>query len=218
MTDLALLFGLAVRETTVLRDGRIVVHGGQVLVGTAPLTFRDEVARDARRVVARGLREWREYAGMGAGTEPSGRDILDALHSDVTIHACPPGDSGTMPCCGRTVFEARGDRITTDPALITCRSWYGDLLSQTVSDCRVPRDRMLVLPPGAPRPWEAMAHQCTADAPCDARRRSGPPVDRCHGASDGECFWERCPQLRDGEPHATGRHCPLDVRDEEDMW
>lgn len=27
---------------------------------------------------------------------------------------------------------------------------------------------------------------------------------------DGDCAWEGCPQLRDGEPEATGRHCPLD--------
>lgn len=39
---------------------------------------------------------------------------------------------------------------------------------------------------------------------------------RCHGASDGDCMWELCPQLRDGEPAKTGRHCPIDVRDEEE--
>jgi hypothetical protein len=31
----------------------------------------------------------------------------------------------------------------------------------------------------------------------------------CHAGSDGDCVWEQCPQLRDGEPIATGRHCPL---------
>jgi hypothetical protein len=35
-------------------------------------------------------------------------------------------------------------------------------------------------------------------------------ADGCHAAKDGECFWEHCPQLRDGEPSATGRHCPRD--------
>lgn len=38
---------------------------------------------------------------------------------------------------------------------------------------------------------------------------------RCHAARDGECSWGACPQLRDGEPKATGRHCPID-RDDED--
>ena len=33
---------------------------------------------------------------------------------------------------------------------------------------------------------------------------------RCRGARDGECIWEHCPQLRDGEPEKSGRHCPLD--------
>ena len=33
----------------------------------------------------------------------------------------------------------------------------------------------------------------------------------CHAGSDGDCAWEMCPQIRDGEPVATGRHCPLDA-------
>jgi len=37
----------------------------------------------------------------------------------------------------------------------------------------------------------------------------------CHAGRDGECCWPYCPQLRDGEPEATGRHCPLDHEDEE---
>lgn len=37
----------------------------------------------------------------------------------------------------------------------------------------------------------------------------------CHAARDGECIWEGCPQIRDGEPQRTGRHCPLDVGEEE---
>jgi hypothetical protein len=36
--------------------------------------------------------------------------------------------------------------------------------------------------------------------------------ESCHAHRDGECLWERCPQIRDGEPKASGRHCPLDDR------
>lgn len=32
----------------------------------------------------------------------------------------------------------------------------------------------------------------------------------CQSDSDGDCEWKHCPQLRDGEPKATRRHCPLD--------
>lgn len=32
----------------------------------------------------------------------------------------------------------------------------------------------------------------------------------CHANRDGECDWEQCPQLQDGEPLKSGRHCPLD--------
>lgn len=34
--------------------------------------------------------------------------------------------------------------------------------------------------------------------------------DTCHADRDGDCDWEGCPQLRDGEPKKSGRHCPLD--------
>lgn len=32
---------------------------------------------------------------------------------------------------------------------------------------------------------------------------------RCHSDRDGDCTWGGCPQLRDGEPAASGRSCPL---------
>jgi|SRR6185436_15923450 len=32
----------------------------------------------------------------------------------------------------------------------------------------------------------------------------------CHAAKDGDCNWLLCPQIRDGEPAKSGRHCPLD--------
>ena len=38
-----------------------------------------------------------------------------------TVHACPPTGSGLTPCCGKTPFELSGsDRLTLDPALVTC--------------------------------------------------------------------------------------------------
>lgn len=36
-------------------------------------------------------------------------------------------------------------------------------------------------------------------------------AESCHADRDGECKWRRCPQLRDGEPEKSGRHCPIDV-------
>ena len=33
--------------------------------------------------------------------------------------------------------------------------------------------------------------------------------NRCHADSDGDCYWELCPQIRDNEPETTGRSCPL---------
>jgi hypothetical protein len=38
----------------------------------------------------------------------------------------------------------------------------------------------------------------------------------CHAGGDGDCNWKECPQERDGEPGKTGRHCPLDVHEDDD--
>ena len=45
-----------------------------------------------------------------------------ATHSDRTvIHQCPPDGTGIMPCCGRMPLEVRGEVMTMDPAMVTCR-------------------------------------------------------------------------------------------------
>ncbi len=36
----------------------------------------------------------------------------------------------------------------------------------------------------------------------------------CRAGRDGDCVWKKCPQHQDGEPVKSGRHCPLDTRDE----
>jgi hypothetical protein len=33
----------------------------------------------------------------------------------------------------------------------------------------------------------------------------------CKAGRDGECIWPGCPQRRDNEPDANGRHCPRDI-------
>lgn len=51
------------------------------------------------------------------------------------------------------------------------------------------------------------------DLPVLAARKAWPLV-RCAAGRDGDCTHISCPQLRDTEPQATGRHCPLDNEDE----
>ena len=46
------------------------------------------------------------------------------------------------------------------------------------------------------------------------RRYYGLETD-CRAGKDGDCTWKQCPQLSDGEPRKTGRHCPLDVYEKE---
>lgn len=42
------------------------------------------------------------------------------------------------------------------------------------------------------------------------------PLAHCAAHRDGECHHQDCPQLRDGEPVKSGRHCPLDNYTDED--
>jgi len=37
----------------------------------------------------------------------------------------------------------------------------------------------------------------------------------CHADDDGYCTFKDCPQLRDGEPKKSGRHCPRDKHEDE---
>ena len=40
-----------------------------------------------------------------------------------TVHRCPPHGAYVTPCCGKTPFELpRTDRITSDPARVTCEA------------------------------------------------------------------------------------------------
>lgn len=53
----------------------------------------------------------------------------------------------------------------------------------------------------------------------EAGRKCGLPVAAwgtyCQSQRDGDCNWIDCPQLRDDEPRRSGRHCPIDIHDEE---
>ncbi len=57
-----------------------------------------------------------------------------------------------------------------------------------------------VLPPEAAAKWRAQF----------------PGVTGCRAGSAGDCGWVKCPQIRDHEPHTTGRHCPLDRLEKRD--
>jgi predicted HAD superfamily Cof-like phosphohydrolase len=52
-----------------------------------------------------------------------------------------------------------------------------------------------------------------AYSPVDLRRVLDADECYCHADSDGDCTWEHCPQLKDGEPQATGRSCPLNGKE-----
>lgn len=38
----------------------------------------------------------------------------------------------------------------------------------------------------------------------------------CFAGKDGDCVWKKCPQILEGEPRKSGRHCPRDTGDDDE--
>lgn len=96
------------------------------------------------------------------------------------------------------------------PATIcaTFGTTYGGLVTVEI-DTAKPRSR---------RPYRRVSPDCVSNVvPATAAQSSTDhPLTRCAAGRDGECAHAQCPQLRDGEPAKTGRHCPLDNDSNED--
>lgn len=61
-------------------DGQMTWSGIQFLfIGTQPLPLMEDVRREGRRVVRRGLQDVLEWLGEDWNDEPSGAEIFDAL-------------------------------------------------------------------------------------------------------------------------------------------
>lgn len=101
-------------------------------------------------------------------------------------------------------IEYPPDPKTADEALRL--GWWGSPAPRPVT-CDVKVDE----PDLDPGPWMPGTW-------ADRREYENRIVELCHGDRDGECHWVKCPQLADGEPVRSGRHCPLDVDEDEDDW
>jgi hypothetical protein len=67
-----------------------------------------------------------------------------------------------------------------------------------------------MLVPFIPEDAPAYADPDFDTAPKQVESLAPKPLTSCVAGKDGECYNKLCPQLRDNEPEATGRHCPLD--------
>ena len=61
------------------------------------------------------------------------------------------------------------------------------------------------------RPCAASTPECSTDPAVPRVNLAERRRTRCHANNDGECSSANCPQLLDGEPARSGRHCPLDT-------
>lgn len=66
-----------------LPDGRVYWMGMRwVHIGTAPLSLMEEVGREARLIVRRGMQDVLRQLGQTWYNEPTGKEILDAIRCD----------------------------------------------------------------------------------------------------------------------------------------
>ncbi|MFT9821192.1 hypothetical protein [Lysinibacillus sp. NPDC056185] len=83
-------------------------HGPKGLKVTVGLSTHTEALAVARQI-------------LGTTTDTTVAAPVTEAAPVAVIHACPgPDDNGTSPCCHRPPFEVRSERITRDPALVTC--------------------------------------------------------------------------------------------------
>lgn len=167
--------------------------------GLGPIMSYQIGHRDARHAAAELISEaasgFRE--GRNASTEPSGN--YGELAQQATVSDAK--DAARLKALHAAVsalyFDDSSDFRSTlgsvirhlDPALA------GDMLGNS----KVAYDKV-----------------CAAMSAPNAPEGKPQPLTLCATGRDGECGHAQCPQLRDGEPHKSGRHCPLDNNIEEE--
>jgi hypothetical protein len=79
----------------------------------------DRLRRMADEAQPADMRAWQQEWD----SRPNGADVSDLIEITpaVTLHAIPlPGSNGISACCGRPPCEFVGERVTRDPAKVTC--------------------------------------------------------------------------------------------------
>ncbi|CBG73091.1 putative phage protein [Streptomyces scabiei 87.22] len=104
---------------------------------------------------------------------------MRAQHPEIdrqTAHACPPLGSGLMPCCGRTPFEATGERLAMDPRLVTCQGVNGTEGCDHRCSCGHPQIGHSIL--------NGYCFQCAAVCPHDDGHHPGGCPDTATGDTE----------------------------------
>lgn len=90
-------------------------------------------------------------------------------------------------------------------------SWMGKLHDKWDGECWLVGDGNgnAIVQAGKNRRWRGLAEDPNRTTH-EAEALGDKALKRCAAGRDGECGHAQCPQLRDGEPAKSGRHCPLD--------
>jgi hypothetical protein len=119
--------------------------------------------------------------------------------------------------CVEEISDAKGPRKPTRPKGYAATPGTGPE-GETCQSCRFKRS---TAGSTAKAYWKCKLNEAnwTGGPGSDIRMRSPACLHWkpwCHAAQDGDCSWKGCPQIRDGEPNKSGRHCPLDCGDEDE--
>lgn len=158
-----------------------------------------------------------QASGIGRATAPSElgnsgtQSDLSAPPSQQTagvswrpIESAPRDGTSVLLLVGETVHQGSYDG-PSDGAVYAMTAgrynWFSETTLQTQHDAVVTHWMPLPPPPSSREETR----------PAFTRNPTGCAADR-----DGDCSWAGCPQLRDNEPTATGRHCPRDTSSQEE--
>lgn len=100
------------------------------------------------------------------------------------------------------VLEPIGPRKKCDLCAGDCRGYKTKL-----------KDHAATCPWRLAQEWRAALRRET-----EPRHTKSPalPIVRCAASRDGDCYHPQCPQEPDGEPAKSGRHCPIDTREDDE--
>lgn len=158
------------------------------LVAKAVMAAHDKAMHEAAALAMNHETFDRDVA-ISAAQARTAIDISTAIYARIASPICPLHAYGDPDCprCGWERVDTSGYAEAMDPIEAATAASAEAFLRCYEHEIRDP------------------------DCPICASETDPSLVNSCRASLDGECGWSGCPQLRDGEPKATGRHCPLDI-------
>jgi len=176
-----------------------------------------ELESDIHIDTAASMREWRlraeaAEAQLAGLAKQESRDVFTCTGCGHSVF-----DEHPSSCdCGEGEGYIKSESFTR-PALaavpVVYRWWFVTNPAQVnvtiadMIDALIRKPGMIV---------EGLAPVTREEYPLVTKQEPVKELTGCMAGKDGECYHRLCPQNRDNEPEATGRHCPLDTQEDDE--